>query len=126
MKRLLFLISVLCLCLSSNVFGQQPRPRANYYYYGVDAGPENVIQVQVSNPLTVRFLDDSNFQKYQDGRQDVVTTAGALITTAAPYHIVPPKEQHWYVVIENRGLPFSANVVVRLFSDPKGLEQKKQ
>ena len=122
MKKLLLLISI--LCLSSSAFNQQPQRRANYYHYEMDAVPLSVIQVNLNAKVNVFLLDDDNFQKYRDGKGFAYSAGGLLPYT--PFYIVPPKQQHWYLVMDAGGRPFTANVPVRLFSEPKELEPEKQ
>lgn len=128
----LFALSILSVCLlapfteaqRSNLNRQQtPPPRVNYYYYEMDAGPLNVIQITLKVQANVFLVDKDNFQRYKDGQ--AFTYAFGIWALRDPIHIVPPKEQHWYVVIDAKGNKFTPNAVVRLFSESKEIPQKQ-
>ena len=67
MKKVLLLVSILCLL--SSAFGrqnQQPlQKRTNYVSYEMDAGVDNLIQIVINVRLNAMLLDDDNFQKYK-------------------------------------------------------------
>jgi len=121
MKKLLVLISFLCLL--TTVFNHQIPPRVNYYYYEMDAGSLNVIQITLKVQANVFLLDKDNFQRYKDGQ--AFNYAFGIWAQNPPIHIAPPKEQHWYVVIDAKGNKFTPNAVVRLFSESKEIPQKQ-
>jgi hypothetical protein len=119
-----FLVLIFILCLSSSVFGQQPQPqrRVNYYFYEMDAGPLSLIQITLNAPANVLLLDEGNFQNYRDVKRfDYV--GGSY--TPSTFYLVPPKQQRWYLVIDQRGGPLTVNPLIRLFSAPTELVQKK-
>jgi len=121
MKKALLLASI--LCLSSSAFSQQKR--TNYVFYEMNAGTENLIQVVINVRLNAFLLDDDNFPKYKNGLDWKQIRADVSIQTATnPTYIVPPKKQHWYLVIDNGGKPLGGNLGVRLFSLDKDLLQK--
>ena len=111
MKRLLLLISI--LCLSSSGFSQQPpHPRLNYYHCDMTAGPDDIIRITLKSQLTVYLYDDDTFRKYKDG--EPVQIPGRIVT-ASPYILVPPKQQHWHVVIDAGSQPIPSSVDVKVF-----------
>ena len=111
MKKFLLLVSI--LCLSSSTFSQQKR--INYLYYEMDAGTKDLIQIQVSNQLFVRLYDSDNFQKYRDGKLDPQAALEQFVT-ASPTYIAPPKNQHWFLVLDNKGQVFAVNKIVQILS----------
>lgn len=128
MRRILLVIFM--LGVSSSVFGQQTR-RVNYYYYEMDADDKSLVQITSNAQLNVYLFDKDNFQKYQQNQQFhydsgtsfAVTQQGAVL----PMYLVPPKKQHWYLVLDNRnGLPFpqGMRLGVVLFSKSESLTAK--
>ena len=111
MKKVLLLVSI--LCLSSSAFSQQKR--INYTYYEMDAGPESLIQVALTAQLNARLYDSDNFQKYRDGNPDAQADLEVKVTKQLTY-FKPPKKQHWFLVLDNGGQRFSVGGIVRLFS----------
>jgi hypothetical protein len=89
----------------------------------MDAGREKLILVALQQYKMNAFLfDDDNFEKYKNGeaaRPDVTTQ-----TVMNPIVIVPPRKQHWHLVIDNGGKPFNVNIAVQLFSLDKDLSPK--
>jgi hypothetical protein len=111
MKKVLLLVSI--LCLSSGTLSQQKR--INYLYYEMDAGTKDLIQIQLSNKLVARLYDSDNFQKYRDGKPDP-QAAREQIAAVSPTYIAPPKNQHWFLVLDNEGQSFSVNKIVQILS----------
>ena len=119
MKKALLLASILCLL--SSAFGQpkqQPQQkRTNYVSYEMNAGGDNLIQIVINIRLNAMLLDDDNFQKYKNGVDYRQLSYGMSIQTATnPTYIVPPKKQHWHLVLDNGGRPLAGNAGVRLYS----------
>lgn len=124
MNRVLLLICF--LCLSSSALGQQDH-RLNYYYYEMDAGPLDVIQLMGNLSVHVLVLDEDNFQKYKNAKPLTEITAGFQgAVQTFPAYVVPPKAAHWYLVVDRNGNPFpnGATFRVLLFSKPKELAVK--
>ena len=71
----------------------------NYLQYEFDAGPSDVIQVRLDKKANVRLMDGSNFQKYRNGQQHTYYGGHAEIS---PVNLKPPRQGHWYVVIDLR------------------------
>jgi len=72
----------------------------NYLRYELDAGPNNIIQVNLDKRAYVRLMDYSNFQNYHNGRQ--YKYYGGL-ANVSPAKIRPPYQGHWYLVIDLDG-----------------------
>ena len=73
-----------------------------YVLYEFDAGPEDIIQVQLTRRANVRLLDKDNFQKY-DNRQQHSYYGGHA--TFSPVNLTPPHYGHWYLVVDLGGYP---------------------
>jgi len=132
MKKVLLLVSILCLsssalCLSSSAFGQQnqQQQRKNYVSDEMNAGPENLVQIVINVRLYAFLLDDDNFQKYRNGVDYRQLRYGVSTQTLTnPTYVVPPTKQHWHLVIDNGGQPFNVNPAVKLYSLVKNLSPK--
>lgn len=121
MKKVLLLVSI--LCLSSSVFSQQTPRRVNYLYYEMDASNLDVIQVTLNyTKVNVYLLDGDNFKLYKDGKG--FRWVFGVNSLAYPIHIVPPQAGHWYLVLDAAGNKFTVDGHVLLFSKPKELPQK--
>jgi hypothetical protein len=72
----------------------------NFLTYEFDAGPNDVIQVNLDRQANVRLLDSINFQKYRNGQQHTYHGGHAA---ASPIRLRPPRQGHWYVVVDLGG-----------------------
>ncbi len=72
----------------------------NFLKYELDAGPDDVIQVQLDKQANVRLMDWDNFQKYSRGQQHKYYGGHA---TKSPVRLRPPYSGRWYVVIDLGG-----------------------
>ena len=72
----------------------------NFLKYEFDAGPNDVIEVNLDRRANVRLLDSINFQKYRNGQQHTYHGGHA---TASPIRLRPPHPGHWYVVVDLGG-----------------------
>jgi len=72
----------------------------NFLHYTVDAGPENVIQVNLTGTGNVRLLDPLNFAKYKLGKR-YEATAGP--ETTGPVKFVPPFKGKWHIIVDVEG-----------------------
>ncbi len=72
----------------------------NFLQYEFDAGPGDIIQVNLDRQANVRLLDWNNFQKYRNGQQH--TYYGGHATTSR-INLRPPHQGHWYVVVDLGG-----------------------
>lgn len=81
----------------------------NFLHYTVEAGPENVVQVNLTGTANVRLLDPMNFAKYRLGKS---CTATAGPETVGPVKFVPPFKGKWHVVVdlEGQSAPVRASV----------------
>ncbi len=82
-----------------------------FLHWEMDAGPENVIQVELSRQANVLLLDDTNFSAYRHGRQYRYHGGHAKQT---PVTLAPPRNGHWHVVVDLGGYAghVEASVVV--------------
>ena len=74
----------------------------NFLQYEFDAGPGDIIQVNLDKAANVRLMDSNNFQKYRNGQQHTYYGGHA---TKTPVNLRPPYQGHWYVVIDLGGYP---------------------
>lgn len=74
----------------------------NFLQYEFDAGPGDIIQVKLDKQANVRLLDADNFQKYRNGQQHTYYGGHA---EKSPVNLRPPRQGHWYVVIDLGGYP---------------------
>ncbi len=72
----------------------------NFLQYEFDAGPADLIQVILYGKANIRLLDWNNFQKYLKGENH--TYYGGHATTS-PVNLRPPRQGHWYVVVDLGG-----------------------
>lgn len=74
----------------------------NFLKYEFDAGPKDIIRVDLDKQANVRLLDATNFQKYRNGQQH--TYYGGRVTKS-PVSLRPPRQGHWYVFVDLGGYP---------------------
>lgn len=74
----------------------------NFLKYEFDAGPGDIIQVNLDKQANVRLLDSNNFQNYLKGQQHTYYGGHAK---ASPVNLRPPYQGHWYVIIDLGGYP---------------------
>ena len=72
----------------------------NFLHYVVEAGPGNIIQVNLNGTANVRLLDPVNFAKYKLGKR-YEATAGPETTNLVKF--VPPFKGKWHVVVDVEG-----------------------
>lgn len=82
-----------------------------YLYYEVNAGPNDIIEVNLNKQANVRVMDSSNYQNYRRGRRH--RYYGGL-AKKRPVHITPPRQGHWYVIIDLGGNPGSVRASVKV------------
>lgn len=83
----------------------------NYLKYEVDAGPQDVIVVNLDRAANVRLFDAPNYANYRRGRAHHYIGGLAKVS---PLRLRPPSTGRWYVVIDLGGYAgrVSANVQV--------------
>jgi hypothetical protein len=72
----------------------------DFLHYTVAAGPDNIVQVNLTGAANVRLLDPLNFAKYRLGKR---YTATAGPETEGPVKFVPPFKGKWHVVVDLEG-----------------------
>ncbi len=80
-----------------------------FLHWEVDAGPDNVIAVQLNRQANVRLLDDVNFSSYRSGRQH--RYRGGL-AKRSPATLVAPYQGKWHVVVDLGGYGGSVDAAV--------------
>jgi hypothetical protein len=83
----------------------------NYLKYEIDAGPTEVIEVILDHAANVQLMDLANFSNYTAGR--LYRYFGGYVKQT-PFHIQPPHQGHWYVIIDLGGYPGSVRASVQL------------
>lgn len=76
-----------------------------FLHWSVNAGPDNLIQIELDRQANVLLMDDANFNSYRSGRS--YRYFGGL-ATRAPVTLVPPHTGHWHVVVNLGG--YAGNV----------------
>jgi hypothetical protein len=84
----------------------------NYLHYELEAGPDDVVEVTLSNAANVQLLDEPNFSNYKTGKPFRYT--GGYAKTS-PCRLSPPRRGRWHLVIDIGGYAgrLSASVAVR-------------
>jgi hypothetical protein len=73
----------------------------NYLHYKVDAGPDQMIAVSLSDRANVRLLDSLNYYKYRAGKKYEMTDGGEALDP--PVTMKAPYKASWHVVIDLGG-----------------------
>lgn len=71
-----------------------------YLHWEVNAGPDDVIQVELDKQANVLLMDDSNYSAYRHGRR--YRYFGGL-AERSPVRLVPPHSGRWHVVVNLGG-----------------------
>jgi hypothetical protein len=71
-----------------------------FLHWDMDAGPDNLIQVEFDRQANVLLMDDVNFNSYRNGRS--YRYFGGL-ATRSPVRLVPPHAARWHVVVNLGG-----------------------
>src|SRR6266511_6104182 len=90
----------------------------NFLQYEFDAGPGDIIQVNLDRQANVRLLDWNNFQKYRNGQQH--TYYGGHATTSR-INLRPPHQRSEEHTSE---LQSRENLVCRLLLEKKKIIKK--
>lgn len=70
----------------------------NYLHYTVEAGPDEVVAVTLSDRANVRLLDSLNYYKYKLGKKYDSTDGGEAMDS--PVTMKAPYKTKWHVVID--------------------------
>jgi hypothetical protein len=90
----------------------------NYLHYEFDAGPDDVLEVQLDRGANVLLLDPGNYDRYRSGTG--YRYEGGY-TQERRVHLRPPCEGHWHVVIDLGGYPGTVRASVqKRSSQPTG------
>ncbi len=71
-----------------------------FLHWDMNAGPDNVIRVELDTQANVLLMDDLNFRSYRSGRS--YRYFGGLVKRS-PATLVPPHSGHWNVVVDMGG-----------------------
>lgn len=82
-----------------------------FLHWDMNAGPDNVIQVELDRQANVLLMDDSNFSSYRGGRR--YRYYGGL-AKRSPISLVPPHTGHWHVVVNLGGYGGSVRASVSI------------
>ena len=72
-----------------------------FIHFRVKAGPESIIQVNISQPAYVRLMDELNFQKYKM-KKNYKYTGGYASTPKVDLR--PHVRSEWHVVVDLEGM----------------------
>ncbi|MBX3452832.1 MAG: DUF1883 domain-containing protein [Planctomycetaceae bacterium] len=71
-----------------------------FLHWDMNAGPDNVIEVELDRQANVILMDDVSFSNYRNGR--TYRYFGGL-AKRSPVTLVPPHYGHWHVVVNLGG-----------------------
>ena len=77
-----------------------------FIYWDIQAGPDNVVQVQLDREANVLLLDDTNFAAFRRGGGR--SYFGGYYKQT-PVRLVPPRETRWHVVVHLSGYAGGVN-----------------
>jgi hypothetical protein len=83
----------------------------NYLYKEFTGGPERIVKVILDGWANVLLLDDVNYNNYRLGLK--FKYYGGKIEKS-PYHIRPPFNGHWNVVVERAGIPGTISASINI------------
>ena len=84
----------------------------NYLHYKVDAGPDQIVAVTLSDRANVRLLDSLNYYKYRAGKKYEATDGGEAVDS--PVAMKAPYKATWHVVIDLGGRGGAVNADVKV------------
>lgn len=82
-----------------------------FIHWDIQAGPDNVVQVQLDRAANVLLLDDTNFAAFRRGGRH--SYFGGYYKQT-PVRLVPPRETHWHVVVHLGGYVGRVNASMSL------------
>ena len=80
---------------------KKERQTLEFIHFIVKAGPESIIQVNITQPAYVRLMDEVNFQKYKMKKR--YTFTGGYASTPK-VDLRPNQRAEWHVVVDLEGL----------------------
>jgi hypothetical protein len=72
----------------------------NYLHYKVNAGPDKIIKVSLSDSANVRLLDTLNYYKYRLGKSYKSSSEN---TDKIACTFTPPHKGEWHVIVDLAG-----------------------
>jgi hypothetical protein len=72
----------------------------NYLHQEFDAGPSDVIEVNLDHAANVLLLDPTNYNDYRNGRTYRYYGGHAK---SSPFRISPPRAGHWHLIVDLGG-----------------------
>lgn len=81
----------------------------NFLHWEVNAGPQNVIRVNLDKAANVLLLDDVNFAAFKRGGS---YRYGGGYVKRTPTTLVPPRPSRWHVVVHLGGYSGSVRASV--------------
>lgn len=82
-----------------------------FLHWDIQAGPENVVRVELDHAANVILLDDINFSAFRRGSR--YRCFGGYYEKT-PVRIVPPHEGSWHVVVHFGAYTGSVNASMSL------------
>lgn len=82
-----------------------------FIHWDIQAGPDNVVQVQLDRAANVLLLDDTNFAAFRRGGRH--SYFGGYYKQT-PVRLVPPRETRWHVVVHLSGYAGRVNASMSL------------
>ena len=80
-----------------------------HLHYELDAGPSDLVEVQIDHAANVQLLDPNNYQEYCAGRTFRYRGGHA---TRSPVRLEPPEQGRWHVVVDLGGGPGSVSASI--------------
>lgn len=96
--------------------GRQESSAMNYLHQELEAGPEDLIDVELDGQANVMLLDPTNFEHYRKGA--TFRYQGGLARNS-PLRLVPPQNGKWHVVVDLGGYGGRVRAGVRVISGVK-------
>lgn len=84
----------------------------NYLHHEFDAGPDDVLEVELNGRANVLLLDPQNFDHYR--RKEPYRYRGGF-AEESPMRLIPPHQGRWHVVVDLGGYPGHVRAGVWMF-----------
>ena len=84
----------------------------NFLHQELNAGPDDVVEVELDGQANVMLLDPANFERYRKDESFRYHDGGLAKTS--PFRLVPPQPGRWYVVVDLGGFAGRVRAGVRV------------
>jgi Domain of unknown function (DUF1883) len=86
----------------------------DHLHYDLESiGPEDLVEVTLDHAANVQLLDPTNYDLYR--KKAKYRYYGGHVT-ASPFHIRPPRQGHWHLVIDLGGAAGAVRASARVLS----------